>query len=48
MEEGQNTFMVKFIKSLDFVNIKIITVKDIFIVFIVQRKEIIDFVKEVS
>ena len=48
MEEGQNTFMVKFIKSLDFVNIKIITVKDIFIVFIVQRKEIIDFIKEVS
>ena len=48
MEEGQNTFMVKFIKSLDFINIKIITVKDIFIVFIVQRKEIIDFIKEVS
>ena len=48
MEEGQNTFMVKFIKSLDFVNIKIITAKDIFIVFIVQRKEIIDFIKEVS
>ena len=40
--------MVKFIKSLDFISIKIITVKDIFIVFIVQRKEIIDFIKEVS
>ena len=47
IEEGQNTFLVKFIKNLDFINIKIITVKDIFIVFIVQRRKIIDFVKEV-
>ena len=48
MDEGQNFLMVKFIKSLDFINIKIITAKDVFIVFIVQRREIIDFIKEVS
>ena len=34
MEEGQSTFMVKFIKSLNLITITILTVNDNFIVFI--------------
>ena len=48
MEEGQNAFMVKFIKSLNFTNIKILTVNDNFIVFIAQRRGIIEFTEEFS
>ena len=48
IKESQNPFMVKFIKSLNSIIITILTGNDGLNAFIVLKREIIEFIKEIN
>ena len=48
MKGFQSIFMVQIINTLNFINFTILTVNDIFRVFILLRRKIIELIEEVT
>ena len=48
MEEAQSIFMVQAINILNFINVKMLTVCDIFSAFILLGRKIIEIIEEVT